>query len=152
MEAERGQSRVLAAVSFLVIAFLLLPVLVVVLAAFSKTSYLTIPPQGLTLHWFEVVLTDSEYLGSFRLADIIFPGTDRIFLYTDVVFIQCFSEILLLQFIQLPVPCNNFSKRVHNVTSFQSNQSLLLSILYIKQASKSNTKYNIIVLHETYFT
>lgn len=62
MEAERGQSRVLAAVSFLVIAFLLLPVLVVVLAAFSKTSYLTIPPQGLTLHWFEVVLTDSEYL------------------------------------------------------------------------------------------
>ena len=35
MEAERGQSRVLAAVSFLVIAFLLLPVLVVVLAAIA---------------------------------------------------------------------------------------------------------------------
>lgn len=53
----------LGAVSLAVIVFLQLPVLVVVLAAFSKTAYLTIPPKGLTLHWFEVVLTDSDYLG-----------------------------------------------------------------------------------------
>lgn len=47
-----------------VIVFLQVPVLVVVLAAFSKTSYLTIPPQGLTLHWFAVVLGDADYLGA----------------------------------------------------------------------------------------
>jgi putative spermidine/putrescine transport system permease protein len=45
-----------------VVVFLQIPVLVVVLAAFSKTAYLTIPPKGLTLHWFEVVLRDPEYL------------------------------------------------------------------------------------------
>ncbi len=52
----------LAVVAGLVVVFLQVPVLVVVLAAFSKTSYLTIPPQGLTLHWFEVVLADADYL------------------------------------------------------------------------------------------
>ena len=45
----------LAATAIAVVVFLQIPVLVVVLAAFSKTAYLTIPPKGLTLHWFEVV-------------------------------------------------------------------------------------------------
>ena len=59
-----SQSKFLAATAFAVIIFLQIPVLVVVLAAFSKTAYLSIPPKGLTLHWFEVVLRDSEYLGA----------------------------------------------------------------------------------------
>jgi len=42
--------------ALLVIAFLQVPVIVVILAGFSETSYLTIPPQGLTLRWFEQVL------------------------------------------------------------------------------------------------
>ncbi|VTU45672.1 MULTISPECIES: ABC transporter permease [unclassified Variovorax] len=62
--SERGPGRVLATAAFGVIFFLQLPVLVVMLAAFSKTAYLTIPPQGLTLHWFDVVLRDSEYLSA----------------------------------------------------------------------------------------
>ncbi len=56
--------RLLAAFAFAVIAFLQLPVVVIVLAAFSKTAYLTIPPRGLTLHWFEVVLRDADYLSA----------------------------------------------------------------------------------------
>jgi len=56
--------RLLGTVAFGVIAFLQIPVLVVVLAAFSKTAYLTIPPRGLTLHWFEVVLRDADYLSA----------------------------------------------------------------------------------------
>ena len=64
MNAEGRPGWVLATVSMAVIVFLQIPVLVVVLAAFSKTAYLTIPPQGLTLHWFEVVLTDADYLGA----------------------------------------------------------------------------------------
>lgn len=46
----------------LVIAFLMLPVFVVILAAFSETAYLTIPPKGLTIKWFVAVLQDDEYL------------------------------------------------------------------------------------------
>jgi putative spermidine/putrescine transport system permease protein len=46
----------------LVFGFLMLPVVVVVLASLSRTSYLTVPPRGVTLRWFETVLRDPEYL------------------------------------------------------------------------------------------
>lgn len=46
----------------LVLFFLQLPVIVVVLASLSDTSYLTIPPKGLTLRWYGEVLNDSGYL------------------------------------------------------------------------------------------
>lgn len=44
--------------------FLMSPVAVVVFASFSASSYLTIPPQGWTLHWFAQVLSDSNYLSA----------------------------------------------------------------------------------------
>ena len=47
-----------------VIIFLMLPVFVVVFASFSATAYLTIPPQGWTLHWFAQVLSDPTYLSA----------------------------------------------------------------------------------------
>jgi putative spermidine/putrescine transport system permease protein len=46
------------------IIFLMLPVFVVVFASFSATAYLTIPPQGWTLHWFAQVLSDPTYLSA----------------------------------------------------------------------------------------
>jgi putative spermidine/putrescine transport system permease protein len=46
----------------LVFGFLLLPVVVVALASLSSTSYLTVPPQGVTLRWFGAVLGDREYV------------------------------------------------------------------------------------------
>lgn len=52
----------LAAAAALV--FLMLPVAVVVFASFSATAYLTIPPQGWTLHWFAEVLSDPTYLSA----------------------------------------------------------------------------------------
>ena len=36
--------------------------MVIALASFSRTSYLTVPPQGLTLRWFGAVLGDPEYV------------------------------------------------------------------------------------------
>lgn len=56
------------AAAWLVIAFLQIPVLVVVLASFSTTSYLTIPPQGWTLRWFGKVLSDPNYLSAIRMS------------------------------------------------------------------------------------
>jgi putative spermidine/putrescine transport system permease protein len=49
-------------VTALVLGFLLLPVVVVVLASLSRTAYLTVPPQGVTLRWFATVLRDPEYV------------------------------------------------------------------------------------------
>ncbi|SSW66114.1 ABC transporter permease [Achromobacter agilis] len=62
MSERRASGPVLTSIAFLVVLFLQLPVLVVVLAAFSDTAYLTLPPKGLTLKWFEAALSDPDYL------------------------------------------------------------------------------------------
>jgi putative spermidine/putrescine transport system permease protein len=46
------------------IAFLAAPLVVVALASFTTTSYLTVPPRGFSLRWFEVVLTSPAYLSA----------------------------------------------------------------------------------------
>lgn len=58
-----------------VVIFLQVPVVVVVLAAFSTTSYLTIPPQGWTLAWFGKVLGDPTYLAAIRMSLILACGS-----------------------------------------------------------------------------
>ena len=50
------------------IAFLMLPVAVVVLASFSTTAYLTIPPRGVTLHWFAEVFSNPDYVSAITLS------------------------------------------------------------------------------------
>lgn len=74
----------LTATAFTVVAFLQLPVIVVVLAAFSTTSYLTIPPQGLTLAWFGKVLSDPTYLSAIRMSLILACGSTVISLLLGV--------------------------------------------------------------------
>ena len=70
--------------ALLVILFLQLPVIVVVLAAFSSTSYLTIPPQGLTLKWFAKVLSDPVYLDAIRISLTLAVGSTAISLVLGV--------------------------------------------------------------------
>ena len=55
-------------VAGLIFGFLLLPVVVVVLASFSSTAYLTIPPEGLTLRWFAEVFDNPGYLSAIGLS------------------------------------------------------------------------------------
>lgn len=74
----------LTATAFTVVTFLQLPVIVVVLAAFSTTSYLTIPPQGLTLAWFGKVLSDPTYLSAIRMSLILACGSTLISLVLGV--------------------------------------------------------------------
>lgn len=64
MTTEGPLPWILRIVVGLILAFLLLPVVVVVLASFSTTAYLTIPPEGLTLRWFGQVLRDPAYLAA----------------------------------------------------------------------------------------
>ena len=62
MTAARVRGWLLRTWVTLVFAYLLLPVVVVALASFSRTSYLTVPPKGLTLRWFSAVLGDPDYI------------------------------------------------------------------------------------------
>ena len=71
MSAARLRAWLLRAWVTLVFGFLLLPVVVVVLASLSRTSYLTVPPQGLTLRWFAAVLQDAEYLRAIAFSVVL---------------------------------------------------------------------------------
>ncbi|PSJ62932.1 ABC transporter permease [Pseudaminobacter soli (ex Li et al. 2025)] len=74
----------ITSIALLVILFLQLPVIVVVLAAFSSTSYLTIPPQGLTLKWFAKVLSDPVYLDAIRISLTLAVGSTVVSLVLGV--------------------------------------------------------------------
>jgi putative spermidine/putrescine transport system permease protein len=51
----------LIALTALVYLFLLAPLIIIFGASVSDTSYLTFPPQGLTLHWFENIWNISAF-------------------------------------------------------------------------------------------
>ncbi|HYB42884.1 MAG TPA: ABC transporter permease [Candidatus Methylomirabilis sp.] len=55
----------------LVLGYLLLPVAVVALASLSRTSYLTVPPRGITLRWFGAVLGDREYVEAIAVSLVL---------------------------------------------------------------------------------
>jgi putative spermidine/putrescine transport system permease protein len=71
MTAARLRTWLLRVWVALVLGFLLLPVVVVVLASLSRTSYLTVPPQGLTLRWFAAVLQDPEYVRAIAFSVVL---------------------------------------------------------------------------------
>ncbi|WP_144113292.1 ABC transporter permease [Paraburkholderia sp. BCC1886] len=54
-----------------IIAFLLLPVLVVTLASFNDKALLSFPPEHWSLRWFERVLTYSDFQAGFRSSLIV---------------------------------------------------------------------------------
>ncbi|MEH6721093.1 MAG: ABC transporter permease subunit [Aurantimonas endophytica] len=51
--------------AILTLAFLLLPLVVIVGASLTTSEFLAFPPQGLTLRWYEVVISDPTYVASF---------------------------------------------------------------------------------------
>lgn len=63
-----------ALIAFAVVTFLFLigPLVIIIGAALSDTTYLTFPPQGLTLHWFQNIFEISAFkrtmITSFQLA------------------------------------------------------------------------------------
>ncbi|MCP8895053.1 ABC transporter permease [Shinella daejeonensis] len=51
--------------ALLILSYLALPLIVIIGASLTTTSFLTFPPRGLTFDWYEVVLTNSAYLSAF---------------------------------------------------------------------------------------
>ena len=63
--------RALGLLNFVILLYLLLPILVVVGSALGDTSYLAFPPHGFTLRWFGAALADPRYFGAFGTSVIV---------------------------------------------------------------------------------
>ncbi|MGE0716038.1 MAG: ABC transporter permease [Alphaproteobacteria bacterium] len=74
-----GRSWAMGTYLFLVFFFLMLPVAVVMLASVSNTSYLVVPPKGVTFRWYQAVLDNREFtdaiLYSLKLAAVTTAGS-----------------------------------------------------------------------------
>lgn len=58
------------------LAFLTLPLAIIVAVSFTETEYLTFPPEGFTLRWYARFFADTSYLDSIGLsASIAFGST-----------------------------------------------------------------------------
>lgn len=62
---------ILWAVNACVALYLLAPVLVVAATAFTTTAYPVFPPHGVTLRWFEAVLSSREFLEAMRTSAVL---------------------------------------------------------------------------------
>jgi putative spermidine/putrescine transport system permease protein len=116
----------LAVYAGLALLLLQVPVIIVVLASLTETSYLTVPPRGLTLKWYWHVLQDPSYIkaiafsfvlalsatalslavgtaGAYALIRRALPGADVIatFLMAPLVFPAVVIGVALLQFYTL---------------------------------------------------
>jgi putative spermidine/putrescine transport system permease protein len=56
-------------------AFLVAPILVVMLASLTTTSYVTFPPRGITLAWYAAIFSHPEFVDSLSLSLIVGAGT-----------------------------------------------------------------------------
>lgn len=69
---RRGAHPLLVAFAVLVFIFLIGPLIIIIGASLSDTTFLTFPPQGLTLHWYQNVFEISAFrrtaITSFMLA------------------------------------------------------------------------------------
>lgn len=65
-------ARVLNATAWLVILFLTVPLAIVVAASFTTTNYVTFPPQGFTLRWYQELLHQTEFISA--LVDSVLIG------------------------------------------------------------------------------
>ena len=64
--------------SYLMVGFLLLPMVILVFASFTSASYVSFPPLGFTLKWYGEALRRREFLDSLKLSLIVAIGTSAI--------------------------------------------------------------------------
>jgi putative spermidine/putrescine transport system permease protein len=73
----RGE-RLLTAYVYLVLAFLLLPILIVLPSAFSSDVSLTFPPTGFSLRWFRNIVDKPEFIRAFWISISVAAGASLI--------------------------------------------------------------------------
>lgn len=57
-----------SAVAFLVVLFLILPLIVIIGSSLTTSSYLSFPPEGISLQWYVKVFEDQAYIQAFILS------------------------------------------------------------------------------------
>jgi len=67
----KSRNLVLEVFGYTVIAFILAPIVIVVLASFSPGRYLQFPPAAVSLRWYQDVLTSEDWLGAFGASAIL---------------------------------------------------------------------------------
>jgi len=69
---RRGQSsRWLAAPAYTTLGFTLLPIILLVVAAFNPARYFTFPPEGFSWTWFEAFFNDREFRSALRVSVVL---------------------------------------------------------------------------------
>jgi putative spermidine/putrescine transport system permease protein len=58
-------------ISWLALGYLALPLIVIIGASMTSTSYLAFPPEGWTLRWYEVMLGDTTYISAFITSTLL---------------------------------------------------------------------------------
>ena len=66
-----GKSILLNAYVFFVLAFIIVPLLVILPMAFSNTSYLVFPPKGFSLRWFGAFFADRRWMDAASFSLVI---------------------------------------------------------------------------------
>lgn len=61
-------SRILMVASMLVLIFLLAPLLVVIAISFTSSNFLTFPPEGFSLKWYDQIINNPLYVDAFWLS------------------------------------------------------------------------------------
>ena len=57
-------------VSWVVLAYLVLPLVVILGSSVTASQFLTFPPRGITLHWYQVMLSDPSYVAAFSTSTL----------------------------------------------------------------------------------
>lgn len=58
-------------ISWAAMAFLAMPLVIIIGASLTTTSYLSFPPEGLTLKWYSALLADPTYVQSFLMSTLL---------------------------------------------------------------------------------
>ncbi len=61
---NQGENIKLKLFTFIVLLFLILPVFIIIPISFSSSQFLTFPPPGFSLQWYERFFTDSEWMAA----------------------------------------------------------------------------------------
>ncbi|SAL58872.1 binding-protein-dependent transport systems inner membrane component [Caballeronia arvi] len=64
----RGVVRIVA---WLVLAYLALPLVIIVGASVTQSQFLAFPPKGITLHWYGVAMQDASYMSAFATSTVL---------------------------------------------------------------------------------
>ncbi|WP_118182113.1 ABC transporter permease [Paraburkholderia phosphatilytica] len=74
----------LRTLAWLVLAYLALPLVIVVGASLTSSEFLTFPPHGLTLHWYVVAMRDPSYMSAFVTSTLLAAAATLIAVFMAV--------------------------------------------------------------------